>query len=942
MSKDHKVRSIVVRGAREHNLKNLDLDIPRDQLVVITGVSGSGKSSLAFDTLYAEGQRRYVESLSAYARQFLGQMEKPDVDRIDGLSPAIAIEQRTAGSNPRSTVATVTEIYDYLRLLYSRVGKQHCPNDDSLIVRQTIQEMVDRLLELPAGTKVAIYAPVIRRRKGEYKKEMAAWHRQGFLRARIDGEIYDLEDPPTLNKQKWHDIEVLIDRIALSKDESRRLADSLETAGRLAEGLAQVEVAGEKEPRMLSEQAACPKCGMSFPALEPRSFSFNSPFGACPACGGLGTHMEVDPERIVPDPNLTLDGGAIEPWKSVQAGWYENLTATVAKELKIKTDVPWKKLPAEHRKIILEGAGPREFQYKFKSEKSTFAHKGKFEGVIANLMRRFRDTGSDSAREWIQQYMSERPCPECHGERLRKESRAVRIGDLSLPAFTAQSVERAGATVEALKFTKRELVIAEPIVKEVGQRLKFLYDVGLGYISLDRGAGTLAGGEAQRIRLATQIGSRLTGVLYILDEPSIGLHHRDNQRLLKTLFTLRDLGNTVIVVEHDYDTMKAADYLLDLGPGAGRLGGAIVAQGSPAEVMKVKESLTGQYLSGKRSIEIPSTRRPGNGLKITVVGATENNLKNLDADIPLGKLVVVTGVSGSGKSTLVNEVLYNSLARHFHDSVATPGRHVRIDGLQHIDKVVDVDQAPIGRTPRSNAATYTGTFGQIRDLFAMLPESKARGYAPGRFSFNVKGGRCDACEGDGVKRIEMHFLPDVYVKCDVCRGRRYNRETLEVLYKGKSVADVLEMTVEEAMEFLKPIPVVHRKLRTLHDVGLGYLHLGQAATTLSGGEAQRVKLATELSKVATGRTLYILDEPTTGLHFEDVKMLLEVLQRLVEKGNTVVVIEHNVDVIKSADWLLDLGPEGGDAGGRIVAQGTPEQVVKVKGSHTGAALREVL
>ncbi|HVP39638.1 MAG TPA: excinuclease ABC subunit UvrA [Candidatus Saccharimonadales bacterium] len=933
---------ILLRGAREHNLKNLDLDLPRDRLIVITGVSGSGKSSLAFDTLYAEGQRRYVESLSAYARQFLGQMEKPDVDRVEGLSPAIAIEQRTAGSNPRSTVATVTEIYDYLRLLFARVGRQHCPECGTAIQRQTVQEMVDRLLALPDGTRLSVFAPVVRRRKGEYRKEMTALHRQGFLRARVDGQLVELEQPPALNKQKWHTIEVLVDRIAVARDEARRLADSLETAARLTGGLAQVEVAGEKEPRMMAEQAACPKCGRSFPALEPRSFSFNSPFGACPACGGLGTHLDIDAARVVPDADLSLSEGAIEPWSKIMGGWYQSMLATVARHYRLRMDTPWRKLAAEHRRVILHGAGRQEFHFKVQSEKSRYEHHGRFEGVIPNLMRRYRDSDSDKVREFVRGYMSEQPCPECRGARLRPETLAVRIHGRNIAEFTRLAVESALAAVRSMAFEGREQLIAGPILKEVSQRLGFLVDVGLGYLTLDRPSGTLAGGESQRIRLATQIGSRLMGVLYILDEPSIGLHHRDNHKLLRTLLALRDLGNTVIVVEHDRDTMLAADHIVDLGPGAGRLGGEIVAQGAPTEVLRAPASLTGQYLSGKRRIEVPAARRAGSGRVLRVVGAAENNLKRLTADIPLGKLVVVTGVSGSGKSTLINDVLFNSLAHHFYAAQVTPGAHDRIEGLELIDKVVDVDQSPIGRTPRSNAATYTGTFGPIRDLFALLPESKARGYAPGRFSFNVKGGRCEACEGDGVKKIEMHFLPDVYVRCDVCRGRRYNRETLEVLYKGRSIADVLEMTVEEAMEFLRPIPPIHRKLRTLYEVGLGYLHLGQAATTLSGGEAQRVKLATELSRVSTGRTLYLLDEPTTGLHFEDVKMLLAVLHQLVDKGNTVVVIEHQLDVIKSADWILDLGPEGGDAGGTLVAQGTPEEVARVKGSHTGAALKEVL
>jgi excinuclease ABC subunit A len=933
---------IRVRGAREHNLKNLSLDIPRNALVVLTGVSGSGKSSLAFDTLYAEGQRRYVESLSAYARQFLGQMEKPDVDQIEGLSPAISIEQRTAGSNPRSTVATVTEIYDYLRLLYARVGVQHCVTCDRPIRSQTVQEMVDSILASHAGSRLQILAPVIRGRKGEYRKEWAQWRKLGFVRARVDGAWRELEEDLALDKKKKHTIEIVVDRLVADVEKRSRLHESLETATRLAEGIALV-IRGDGAEETLSAAAACSNCGISYEPLQPRSFSFNSPYGACKECDGLGTTMEIDPDLVIPDRSKSLADGAVSVWGDPDGTWTKGSIEAIAKRLKISMKTPFAKLPAAAQKAILFGLGDEKIDYKFKLRSGkVWEHKGRFRGVVNELMRRFKETSSDTVRQQIEASMSKKPCAACGGARLRPESLAVRVDGRSIAEWVGQPVARARRTVSDLALAPREASIAAAIVKELRQRLEFLDDVGVGYLTLDRAASTLSGGEAQRIRLATQIGSRLTGVLYILDEPSIGLHPRDNRKLLDTLIRLRDLGNSVLVVEHDHETMEAADHLIDLGPGAGRRGGYLVAQGTPHEVRLTAASLTGQYLSGAREIAVPAERRDGTGKWLEVIGAREHNLKRVHARFPLGTLICVTGVSGSGKSTLINDILHRSLAKKLHGARDVPGAHERITGMGEVDKVVAIDQSPIGRTPRSNPATYTGLFTFIRDLFAALPEAKVRGYQPGRFSFNVKGGRCEACGGDGLVTIEMHFLPDVYVTCEVCRGKRYNRETLEVAYKGKSIADVLEMTVDDALELLGPIPPIRRKLETLQGVGLGYIHLGQPATTLSGGEAQRVKLATELSRIETGRTLYLLDEPTTGLHFEDVRMLLDVLDRLTDRGNTVVVIEHNVDVMKRADWILDLGPEGGEEGGRIVAEGTPEAVAAVAVSHTGAALRPVL
>ncbi|HKQ56496.1 MAG TPA: excinuclease ABC subunit UvrA [Candidatus Eisenbacteria bacterium] len=938
---------IVIRGAREHNLRNLSLRLPRQRLIVITGVSGSGKSSLAFDTLYAEGQRRYVESLSAYARQFLGQMEKPDVDAIEGLSPAIAIEQRGAGSNPRSTVGTITEIHDYLRLLFARLGTQFCPKCGTRMERQSVQEMVDTLAAQFAGERIQLLAPLARGRKGEFKKELEDVRKQGFLRARIDGDWIELDEIPKLARHKRHDIAIVVDRVRVEPGAMSRLADSLETALKLGEGLVAVARApasgampGSDQDLLLSHGAACPSCGTSVEEPQPRSFSFNSPYGACRTCDGLGTQLEVDAGLVVPDPSKSIDEGAVAAWGDAQGTWVGGTVKALARHFGFSLKTPWKKLPKSVQRLLLFGTGDEEVRFEFRTKKgSAFIHRSTYEGVIPSLKRRFRDTKSDHVRRSIGSVMNPTLCPSCGGARLRPESLAVRIDGRNIGEWSALSVGTAREQITALRFDGVHDTIAQPIMKELRGRLGFLDDVGLGYLTLDRSAGSLAGGEAQRIRLATQIGSQLTGVLYILDEPSIGLHPRDQLRLLETLERLRDLGNTVVVVEHDRDTMEAADFIVDLGPGAGRHGGDLVAAGSPAEIRANPESLTGRYLSGTRSIPVPAARRPGNGQTLGVTGARAHNLKDLDVEFPLGALVCVTGVSGSGKSTLVNDILLAALLRRFGGTGPLPGPHRALSGVANIDKVVDIDQSPIGRTPRSNPATYTGAFGFVRDLFAKLPEAKVRGYGPGRFSFNVKGGRCENCQGDGLMKIEMHFLPDVFVRCDVCHGRRYNRETLEVMFKGRSIADVLEMTVEEARDFLAAIPPLKRKLDTLVDVGLGYIHLGQSATTLSGGEAQRVKLATELSRVATGRTLYILDEPTTGLHFEDVRVLLEVLQALVEKGNTVIVIEHQLDVIKSADWIVDLGPEGGDKGGTIVATGTPEAVARVRASHTGQALR---
>jgi excinuclease ABC subunit A len=933
---------IVIKGAAEHNLKRLDLEIPKDSLVVITGVSGSGKSSLAFDTIYAEGQRRYVESLSAYARQFLDQMEKPDVEHIEGLSPSISIEQRTASHNPRSTVATVTEIYDYLRVLFARAGEPHCPKCGRLIASQTVQQMADRLMALSEGTRIRVLAPVVRGRKGEYRELLADMPRRGYLRARIDGTLRELDEPITLDKKKAHTIEIQVDTLPASAGMRQRVTESLESALKLAEGLALVVVDGGGKPEeiLFSEQLACLTCGVSLPEMSPRAFSFNSPFGACPGCGGLGSRLELDMDKIVPDPSRPV----AEAFQGV-AGWGPTHAVMYLKPLmkkyKFTKETPFRKLPKDVRQILLHGSGKTEFEFEWIGGKSKFTFRRPFEGVVANLMRRYRSTQSESMRGDIESLMTPHPCAECGGARLKRESLAVHVAGKSIAHYTALPVDEALRAFGSLELTPTQAAIARPVLKEITERLGFLADVGLGYLSLDRSASTLSGGEGQRIRLATQIGSRLSGVLYVLDEPSIGLHQRDNQRLLEILRRMRDLGNTVIVVEHDEETIRAADHLVDLGPGAGEHGGELVAQGKVRELEGSARSLTGAYLSGRLSIEVPSRRRAPSGW-LTVRGAAEHNLKNIDVRFPLGVLTAVTGVSGSGKSTLVNDILYRALARKLHDAADEPGAHHAVEGLDAIDKIIDIDQAPIGRTPRSNPATYTDVFGPIRELFALTPESRARGYDAGRFSFNVKGGRCEACEGDGIKKIEMHFLPDVYVTCEVCQGQRYNRETLEIRYKGKTIADVLALSVEEAVELFHNIPVLRRRLETLFSVGLGYIRLGQPATTLSGGEAQRIKLARELSKVGTGRTLYVLDEPTTGLHFDDIRKLLGVVSRLVDAGNTVVVIEHNLDVIKTADHIIDLGPEGGEAGGRIVAQGAPEQVARVKGSHTGRFLAPLL
>ena len=929
---------IVIRGAAEHNLKRIDLTIPRNKLVVITGVSGSGKSSLAFDTLYAEGQRRYVESLSAYARQFLEMMEKPDVESIEGLSPAISIEQKTTSRNPRSTVGTVTEIYDYLRLLFARIGAPHCPNCGKPIRSQTVQQIVDAVAALPEGSKIQVLAPIVRGRKGTYKKEMREAARKGFVRARIDGTIRDLADEIDLDKQKKHTIEIVVDRLVIKPDLKGRLTDSVETALDAAEGLVVVDVDGKRD-LLFSRNLACADCGISIGDLAPRMFSFNSPYGACPECDGLGVRKTFDRDKILRDPSVSLRDGAIA-WGDGNA--YQVLESSLYRAFRVSPATTYARLPAAFRKVLWEGSGDREFTYRWEGKRSTYEWKRTWEGILPSLERKYRETESESRREELEKLMSVHPCPACHGARLKPETLAVKVDGKTIAQHTALSVARAARLYEGLALAEKDAQIAAPILKEIRERLGFLENVGLGYLTLDRGAATLSGGEGQRIRLATQIGSRLTGVLYILDEPSIGLHQRDNRKLLSTLIRMRDLGNTVIVVEHDEETIHEADHVVDLGPGAGELGGEVVAQGLPAEIAAHPRSLTGAFLSGRESIPVPKTRRRGSNKAITIHGATEHNLKDLTVAFPLGRFTCVTGVSGSGKSTLVNEILHKALARKLHGAEDLPGAHANIAGVDQIDKVIDIDQSPIGRTPRSNPATYVGLFGPIRDLFALVPESRARGYQPGRFSFNVKGGRCEACEGDGVIRIEMHFLPDVYVTCDVCRGRRYNRETLEILYKGKSIADVLEMTVHQALAFYEAVPAVRDKLQTLQDVGLGYIRLGQAATTLSGGEAQRIKLAKELSKRATGRTLYLLDEPTTGLHFDDVRKLLGVLERLVDAGNTVIVIEHNLDVIKTADWVIDLGPEGGDAGGKVVAEGTPEQVSRVRGSHTGAFLARAL
>jgi len=936
-----------VKGAREHNLRNIDVKIPRNSLTVITGLSGSGKSSLAFDTIYAEGQRRYVESLSAYARQFLGLMEKPDVDFIEGLSPAISIEQKGTAKNPRSTVGTVTEIYDYLRLLFARIGVPHCVKCGQPITQQTVEQIVDSVLTFDEGTRMMVLAPLVRGKKGEHREIIEEARREGFVRLRVDSEIIDSDSEIELDKKKKHTIEAVVDRLVVKAKSKRRLADSVETALKMAQGTVLINIKGKD--LLFSEQFACLSCGISYEEPTPRMFSFNSPFGACQICDGLGQKMEIDPNLIIPDPSLSINDGAIHPWGGADmANWYRYMLKGLAKHYDFKFSTPFMKLPEKVQKVILGGSGREEvtIEYEHSSaggkSRSSGTYRSTFEGVIPHLRRRYRQTESSGVRQWIEHYMAITNCPSCKGARLRPEALAVIIDRETIDSVTEFSIKQALHFFKNIKLTKRQQTIAKQILKEVKERLGFLCDVGLEYLTLNRAAATLSGGEAQRIRLATQIGSRLVGVLYILDEPSIGLHQRDNRKLLNTLTELRDIGNTVLVVEHDRETIEEADFVIDLGPGAGVHGGQVVAVGEPRDIKSTRKSITGQYLSHARRIEIPTQRRKPNGNRITLNGATGNNLKNIEVDIPLAQLVVVTGVSGSGKSTLINETLYRILARRFYRSRTAPLPYGEIDGLEHIDKVIDIDQSPIGRTPRSNPATYTGVFTPIRELFAGLTEAKARGYLPGRFSFNVKGGRCEACEGDGIIKIEMHFLPDVYVPCEVCKGKRYNRETLEVTFKGKTIADVLDMTVEEALKFFGNIPRIKNKLLTLTNVGLGYIHLGQQATTLSGGEAQRVKLATELSKIATGRTLYILDEPTTGLHFEDIRMLLGVLNELVDRGNTVVVIEHNLDVIKTADWVIDLGPEGGDDGGRIIATGSPEEVAGVRASYTGQYLKQVL
>jgi excinuclease ABC subunit A len=933
---------ITIKGARVHNLKNMDIEIPRDQLVVLTGLSGSGKSSLAFDTIYAEGQRRYVESLSAYARQFLGQMDKPDVDTIEGLSPAISIDQKTTSRNPRSTVGTVTEIYDYLRLLFARIGRPVCPEHGIEITSQTIEQMVDRILAYPERTKIQVLAPIVSGRKGTHVKTLEEIKKQGYVRVRIDGEMRELSEDIELEKNKKHSIEVVIDRIVVKEGIASRLADSLETALKLADGKVVIDVIGEEE-LLFSEHHACPYCGFSIGELEPRMFSFNSPYGACPDCDGLGAKLEVDRDLVIPNDELTLCEHAIAPWEPQSSQYYPQLLAAVCQHYGIDMDVPVKELPKEQLNRILYGSNGEKIYFRYENDFGQIReHYIEFEGVIPNIERRYRETSSDYIREQMEKYMADQPCPTCKGYRLKKESLAVLVGGKHIGEVASLSVTEALAFFRSLELSEKEQKIAHMILREIIERLGFLNNVGLDYLTLSRSAGTLSGGEAQRIRLATQIGSRLTGVLYILDEPSIGLHQRDNDRLIDTLKNMRDIGNTLIVVEHDEDTMLAADYLIDIGPGAGIHGGQVVAAGTPEEVMNDPHSLTGQYLSGKKFIPLPPERRKPDGRWLEIHGAKENNLRNVSVKIPLGTFVAVTGVSGSGKSTLVNEILHKALAQKLQGAKAKPGEYKALKGIDHLDKVIDIDQSPIGRTPRSNPATYTGVFDDIREVFAATNEAKVRGYQKGRFSFNVKGGRCEACRGDGIIKIEMHFLPDVYVPCEVCHGKRYNRETLEVKYKDKNIAEVLEMTVEDALAFFENIPKIKRKLQTIYDVGLGYIKLGQPATTLSGGEAQRVKLASELHRRSTGRTLYILDEPTTGLHIDDIARLLKVLQRLVDNGDTVLVIEHNLDVIKAADYIIDLGPEGGDKGGQIVAVGTPEEIAEVKGSYTGLYLKRIL
>ncbi len=934
--------SIVVRGAREHNLRNLTLEIPRNRLVVVTGVSGSGKSSLAFDTLYAEGQRRYVESLSAYARQFLQQMEKPDVDSIEGLSPAISIEQKSVSKNPRSTVGTVTEIHDYLRLLYASIGTPHCPSCDQEIRPQTVQQMVDRILALPEGTRLVLYAPYVRGKKGEYRQQLEQMAREGFVRARIDGEMVELGGrPPKLDKQKKHSIDVVVDRLVVKAGIGRRLADSLETALKVSGGLVVVAPRGAPE-ETLSQNYSCADCGSGLAEVTPRLFSFNSPYGACSACSGLGTLMGVDPDKVIADPERSIEAGALAPWPSSSKSWRMMMIKTLAEELGFSFSTPWNELPEVARKVVLHGSGDREMTFELAGKRSSYKWQGSYEGVIPMLERRYKDTESAAVRAEIEKYMSVHTCPSCDGRRLRPESLAVRIDGRSIDRLSALTVADLARRLEGLKLKRRQRAIAGKVVQEIADRLRFLEDVGVGYLSLDRASATLSGGESQRIRLATQIGSRLMGVLYVLDEPSIGLHHRDNARLISTLEGMRDLGNSVLVVEHDEETIRAADWVIDLGPGAGIHGGEVVAEGTPEEIERSPQSLTGKYLTGALAVPMPERRRPPGERALTVVGARHNNLKRIDVPFPLGLFIVVTGVSGSGKSSLVNDILYRALAKHLYRASERPGEHEGLTGLAELDKVIAIDQSPIGRTPRSNPATYTNVFNHIRALMAKTPEARMRGYKPGRFSFNVKGGRCEACGGDGQNKIEMHFLPDIYVTCEVCGGARYDRETLAVRYKGLNIAEILDLSVEQAFDVFRNIPPIERILGTLDEVGLGYIRLGQPATTLSGGEAQRVKLARELCKRQTGRTLYLLDEPTTGLHFEDVGKLLKLLHRLVDLGNTVVVIEHNMEVVRTADWVIDLGPEGGDAGGRLVAAGPPEAIAKVPASYTGRYLRKAL
>ena len=936
--------SIIIKGAKEHNLKNINVEIPRDKLVVITGLSGSGKSSLAFDTLYAEGQRRYVESLSSYARQFLGLMEKPDVESIEGLSPAISIDQKTTSRNPRSTVGTVTEIYDYIRLLYARIGIPYCPKCGKKIEKQSIDQIVDNIMELEEGTRIQVLAPIVRGRKGEYTKALQAFQREGFVRVRIDGETYELTDDISIDRKKKHNIELVVDRLVIKPDIRSRLTESVETALKNANNLVSIDIPGKKE-MLFSQNYACPDCGISFEELTPRMFSFNNPMGACPACTGIGYLMKMDEDLIIPDKNKTLyDGVKAFGASTMKRGdtMAKMYFESIAKHYGVDMSVPIKKLPRDFLNKILYGTGTEEIDFEYTSAAGTRRYKAPFEGVIPTLERRYNETKSQGMRDFYEMYMSDMECPECHGARLKPEVLAVKVGDKNINDLTAMSIDKIKTYLNSLVLNKKDQMIAEQILRELNKRLQFLIDVGLDYLTLARNAGSLSGGEAQRIRLATQIGSGLTGVLYILDEPSIGLHQRDNDKLLATLKKLRDLGNSVLVVEHDEDTMYAADQVIDIGPGAGVHGGNIMAQGTAEQIKLVPESITGQYLSGKKQIRVPEKRRKSNGKAIEIKGATEHNLKNINVKFPLGQFICVTGVSGSGKSTLVNEILYKTIARELNGSNEKPGKCKEIKGIENIDKIINIDQSPIGRTPRSNPATYTGVFDFIRDIFAGTNEAKMRGYDKGRFSFNVAGGRCEACNGDGVLRIEMHFLPDIYVPCEVCKGQRYNRETLEVKYKGKTISDVLNMTVEEALEFFKNIPRIRNKIQTLYDVGLGYIKLGQPSTTLSGGEAQRIKLATELSKKATGKTLYILDEPTTGLHIADVHKLVDILQRIVDTGNSIIVIEHNLDLIKTADYIIDLGPEGGDKGGQIISVGTPEQVARNEYSYTGKFLKKYL